>query len=106
MSRDSRLKYDSWSSSLTNSIHVGSMSDAVVAVSAPGKVLFAGGYLVLDRHHTGLVFGLNARIHVHVRWSPSPGLEKRRVVVGSPQFGATWAYEFSLKGDCIDVRPE
>ncbi|KAJ3474513.1 hypothetical protein NLG97_g9815 [Lecanicillium saksenae] len=35
-----------------------------VAISAPGKVLLAGGYLVLDRKYTGLVFGLNARINV------------------------------------------
>ena len=31
-----------------------------VAVSAPGKVLLAGGYLVLDRKYTGLVFELSA----------------------------------------------
>ncbi|KAK2745466.1 phosphomevalonate kinase [Onygenales sp. PD_40] len=37
------------------------------AVSAPGKVLWTGGYLVLDRHYTGTVFALNARIHVIVR---------------------------------------
>ncbi|OJD27734.1 phosphomevalonate kinase [Blastomyces percursus] len=37
------------------------------AVSAPGKVLLTGGYLVLDRAYTGTVFALNARIHVVVR---------------------------------------
>ncbi|PGH05589.1 phosphomevalonate kinase [Helicocarpus griseus UAMH5409] len=37
------------------------------AVSAPGKVLLTGGYLVLDRKYTGTVFALNARIHVVVR---------------------------------------
>ena len=37
------------------------------AVSAPGKVLLAGGYLVLDRRYTGTVFALDARIHVIVR---------------------------------------
>ncbi|KAI9665556.1 MAG: phosphomevalonate kinase [Alyxoria varia] len=37
------------------------------AVSSPGKVLLTGGYLVLDRKYTGLVFALDARIHVLVR---------------------------------------
>ncbi|KKZ62059.1 phosphomevalonate kinase [[Emmonsia] crescens] len=37
------------------------------AVSAPGKVLLTGGYLVLDRQYTGTVLALNARIHVVVR---------------------------------------
>lgn len=37
------------------------------AVSAPGKVLLTGGYLVLDRAYTGTVFALDARIHVIVQ---------------------------------------
>lgn len=37
------------------------------AVSAPGKVLLTGGYLVLDRAYTGGVFALDARIHVVVQ---------------------------------------
>lgn len=40
---------------------------AATAVSAPGKVLLTGGYLVLDRSYTGTVFALDARIHVIVR---------------------------------------
>ncbi|PWY94080.1 Phosphomevalonate kinase [Aspergillus sclerotioniger CBS 115572] len=39
----------------------------VTAVSAPGKVLLTGGYLVLDRSYTGTVFALDARIHVIVQ---------------------------------------
>lgn len=35
-------------------------------VSAPGKVLLTGGYLVLDRDYSGTVFALDARIHVVV----------------------------------------
>ena len=82
------------------------MSESVVSVSAPGKVLFAGGYLVLDRQHTGLVFGLDARIHVHVRWWPHNDHAKNHVVVSSPQFGATWAYGFANMDGLVDVRPE
>jgi phosphomevalonate kinase len=82
------------------------MAESVVAVSAPGKVLFAGGYLVLDRQHTCLVFGLDARIHVHVRWYPSHDPTKNHISVGSPQFGAVWAYGFSTKDGRVDVDPE
>ncbi|KAL8696674.1 MAG: hypothetical protein Q9201_007542 [Fulgogasparrea decipioides] len=72
------------------------MSRSEVALSAPGKVLLAGGYLVLDREHTGLVFGLDARIHVHVRKLPSsPGVILSEIIVRSPQFkDAEWRYGY------------
>jgi len=82
------------------------MSESVVAVSAPGKVLFAGGYLVLDRQYTGLVFGLDARIHVHVRWHPSHNSAENHIAVASPQFGAKWTYGFSATDGRVDVHPE
>lgn len=68
---------------------------STVAVSAPGKVLLAGGYLVLDRDYTGLVFGLNARIHVVVQDLPtSDGVMLSEIVVRSPQFrNAEWRYK-------------
>jgi phosphomevalonate kinase len=65
------------------------------AVSAPGKVLLAGGYLVLDRAYTGLVFGLSARIHVVVR--DIAGVDLSEIVVQSPQFrDASWRYGYHL----------
>ncbi|PYH77347.1 Phosphomevalonate kinase [Aspergillus uvarum CBS 121591] len=83
----------------------------VTAVSAPGKVLLTGGYLVLDRNYTGTVFALDARIHVIVqqlkkyhRKSSSSGSGQAEstpdskesediVVVRSPQFvDAVWEY--------------
>ena len=69
---------------------------SAVATSAPGKVLLAGGYLVLDRDYTGLVFGLDARIHVHVQELPtSPGLTLEEIIVRSPQFrDAEWRYGY------------
>lgn len=68
--------------------------DSTVAVSAPGKVLLAGGYLVLDRGYTGLVFGLSARIHVIVQDLPiCEGAALSEVIVRSPQFrDAEWRY--------------
>lgn len=96
-------------------------SDAV-AVSAPGKVLFAGGFLVLDRQHTGLVFGLDARIHVHVQSWSAPSLENRApqhqqrgpdeqqtwVLVQSPQFQeARWLYDVRWRQEAdVGVRQE
>ena len=69
-----------------------------VAVSAPGKVLLAGGYLVLDRAYTGLVFGLDARIHVVVEPIPTRnGVTLSEIEVSSPQFeDAVWEYGHSL----------
>lgn len=78
------------------------MSKPTVAVSAPGKVLFTGGFLVLDRKHNGLVFGLNARIHVHIQPWYQNGLDNDLsseqqggyTLVQSPQFNdAKWLYK-------------
>jgi phosphomevalonate kinase len=69
---------------------------AAVAYSAPGKVLLVGGYLVLDRKHTGLVFGLNARVHVLIEDLSSPEDQtSSQIVVRSPQFrDAEWRYGY------------
>lgn len=66
------------------------------AVSAPGKVLLAGGYLVLEREYTGLVFGLSARIHVIIEnIHTQAGVVLQEIVVKSPQFlGAEWIYGY------------
>ena len=71
------------------------------AVSAPGKVLLAGGYLVLDRAYTALVFGLSARIHILVKdIESSSGVQLSEIVVQSPQFrDATWTYGYHLAED-------
>ncbi len=70
----------------------------VTAVSAPGKVLLAGGYLVLDRAYTALVFGLSARIHVVLRDVGSASDQvASEVVVESPQFrDAIWRYGYAF----------
>lgn len=81
-----------------------------LAISTPGKVLLAGGYLVLDRRYTGLVFGLDARIHVLVHdpskddarfhrpirrpWDGSE-TDYSLIIVRSPQFtDARWYYGY------------
>jgi len=69
------------------------------AVSCPAKVLVAGGYLVLDRSYTGLVFGLDARIHCVVEPIKSTsGVSISEIVVKSPQFrDAIWEYGYRAK---------
>ena len=71
------------------------------AVSAPGKVFLAGGYLVLERTYTALVFGLSARIHILVQdINTSSGVELSEIVVQSPQFrDALWNYGYTLAGE-------
>lgn len=72
------------------------------AVSAPGKVLVAGGYLVLDRKYTALVFGLDARIHVEIEpIRTKSGVTLSEIIVRSPQFrDAVWEYGYrTTEGD-------
>lgn len=73
-------------------------ANPTTAVSAPGKVLLAGGYLVLDRAYTGLVFGLSARISVIAQEiHTSQGVQLTEIVVDSPQFlDAQWRYGYHL----------
>lgn len=75
-----------------------STSHPNVAISAPGKVLLAGGYLALDRKYTGLVFGLSARINVVAGQIHSgEGVQMNEIVVDSPQFKeAQWRYGYRL----------
>lgn len=94
------------------------LTSSATALSAPGKVLLSGGYLVLDRNYTGTVFALDARIHVIVqqlRKSHKPDassvsgsgqtnnenrldmdsgeLVEDTIIVRSPQFvNAVWEY--------------
>lgn len=66
-----------------------------VCCSAPGKVLLAGGYLVLDPAYSGLVIGLSSRIYAVVQSADGDSNARPgHVVVKSPQFEeAQWEYE-------------
>ncbi|KAG0462020.1 hypothetical protein HPP92_020496 [Vanilla planifolia] len=73
-----------------------------VVVSAPGKVLITGGYLILERPNAGLVLSTNARFYAIVKplyeehnqkswaWSWSD------VKVSSPQLSREATYKLSL----------
>jgi phosphomevalonate kinase len=105
---------------------------SMTAVSAPGKVLLTGGYLVLDRNYTGTIFALGARIHVIVeqlrrgsRQLSAPPLEvakdgaeqqtcndtfveatrEETILVRSPQFqDAIWEYGLEKCDDSGGVK--
>lgn len=82
------------------------MESSITIASAPGKVLLAGGYLVLDRGYQGLVLGLNARIHVCVEEieKQDDNASRSTIVVKSPQFQqAHWVYRFAASSDSILV---
>eukprot|EP00752_Nemacystus_decipiens_P017941 g16082.t1 len=78
--------------------------DGCTTVSAPGKVLVAGGYLVLDRPNVGVVLAATARFFSSVKWTdekvPAPAHETGersqplvRIKVESPQFRSVHWYE-------------
>ena len=67
-------------------------------VSAPGKVLIAGGYLVLDPAYSGVVVSTSSRFYTVVR--DAEDVEEGKIRVRSPQFtNATWEYSVSKTED-------
>ena len=69
------------------------------SVSAPGKVLIAGGYLVLERPLPGLVLASSSRFVSSIWWetdlvAQDPGTMP--VVVESPQFLSTDTFRLSI----------
>src|SRR6266550_5580348 len=72
-------------------------------VSSPGKVLIAGGYLVLDPTYSGTVVSTSSRFYTTVQDSPSKS--PHRICVQSPQFlDAKWEYTVSFEPD-LSVEP-
>ncbi|KAJ7084399.1 phosphomevalonate kinase [Mycena belliarum] len=72
--------------------------DATV-VSSPGKVLIAGGYLVLDRAYAGVVVSTSSRFYTVVQDSVG---KSDLITVRSPQFlEATWVYSVKLEPSVI-----
>lgn len=71
----------------------------IVTVSAPGKALVAGGYLVLTRPNLGVVISATARFYTTVAWIPyeaatiSSGTTS--IFVDSPQFHTTFEFIYT-----------
>ncbi|GAB5586077.1 phosphomevalonate kinase [Umbelopsis nana] len=74
-------------------------------VSAPGKVLVTGGYLVLDPSYHGLVIGTNARFYTVIQ--PREDDTKRGVItVESPQFEESiWEYTCEISDNSVSILP-
>ncbi|KAJ0392435.1 hypothetical protein P43SY_006501 [Pythium insidiosum] len=87
------------------------MTRGGVRVSAPGKVLLTGGYLILDEEHSGLVLATTARFHstVQPRVDQQADAGQRvllRLRVESPQFAQTIRARVvpSARGDRYDLE--
>ncbi|KAG9307252.1 hypothetical protein G9A89_017080 [Geosiphon pyriformis] len=79
-----------------------SAGSALTVVSAPGKVLLTGGYLVLDRDYDGLVIGTGARFYTVIK--PGELTSNGKIIVNSPQFlNATWEYSIVTTGGSFDI---
>ena len=72
-------------------------------VSAPGKVLAAGGYLVLDQKYSGVVISTSSRFYTVIQTHSSTN----QIVVRSPQFlQAEWKYSVVYDTAGIQVLPQ
>ncbi|KAG1878118.1 ribosomal protein S5 domain 2-type protein [Suillus subalutaceus] len=73
-------------------------------VSAPGKVLAAGGYLVLDQQYPGVVISTSSRFYTVIQASSGSA---NQIVVRSPQFHqAEWRYTVTYNAGGIQVNPQ
>jgi len=74
----------------------------MTVISAPGKVLIAGGYLVLDPKYSGLVVAATSRFYTVIEESEGNG---NLIRVKSPQFlNAKWEYNIVIQqDDSLDV---
>ncbi|KAK8850738.1 phosphomevalonate kinase [Kwoniella newhampshirensis] len=72
-------------------------------ISSPGKVLLAGGYLVLDRRFSGLVVATSSRFYSCVSALPPSNSNGRTATISVragqfPSSASTWIYKISLSG--------
>jgi phosphomevalonate kinase len=80
------------------------LPDDAVCVSAPGKVLMAGGYLVLERQHEGLVLATSGRFYCVAAGSQSAASssaadpKSATITISASQFPAecSWSYRVNL----------
>lgn len=71
-------------------------------LKAPGKVLMAGGYGVLEEDNVGLSLAVDRYFYSVSRRVDSEKKEEIiEVSVGSPQIGQKWAYRFNATKECI-----
>ena len=81
---------------------------AKTTVSAPGKLLFAGGYLVLETPNIGVVIAVDKRFYCTAELvynDSSAGTSLVDIAVQSPQFGQTWHYKFDKQRKQLERAP-
>jgi len=62
-----------------------------IVVSSPGKVLVAGGYLVLDPAYSGTAISISSRFYTVIQ--NDAAVDPNTIRIRSPQFrNATWNY--------------
>jgi phosphomevalonate kinase len=77
---------------------------SATCVSSSGKVLIAGGYLVLDAAHAGVVVSTSSRFYTYVS-SASPPARGPTITVLSPQFlDARWVYDAHVESNGVKVQ--
>jgi phosphomevalonate kinase len=85
-----------------------STTSSSTLVSAPGKVLLAGGFLVLDPQYFGIVISTSARFYTLIRPSKTT-VPEGRITVRAAQFPAessTWSYDLSFaSAGPLEVKP-
>lgn len=83
---------------------------ATTIVSSPGKVLLAGGYLVLDPAYSGIVVSTSSRFYSVIRGEGASGPRGSNpnlywIRVRSPQFlDAVWVYSVEVGGNAVRVE--
>jgi len=70
-------------------------------ISAPGKVLIAGGYLVLEHPNLAVAVASSSRFYSNVVLRPFSGTKQPQhdgltIVVSSPQFGSEFSYVYDF----------
>ncbi|KAJ3331239.1 phosphomevalonate kinase [Blyttiomyces sp. JEL0837] len=78
----------------------GTLDGSRTIVSAPGKVLIAGGYLVLDQKYSGFVVGTSSRFYTSVvKRGDGFAPNDVNIKVRSPQFlDGEWNYDVHFAG--------
>jgi phosphomevalonate kinase len=76
-------------------------------VSAPGKALIAGGYLVLENPNVGIVVGATSRFFTTIKLIDGEKQESEdlvEIVVESPQFHATYKYWYNIDTKSLTLQ--
>lgn len=91
-----------------------STASAVSTVSAPGKALIAGGYLVLEHPNVGVTIASTSRFYSTVQCLPyddhncsgSRSSDVLNILVDSPQFRSKFTYQYSISDNKLSLTSE